>query len=525
MFFQLFVILTCLSLDVSAFARLPYSSVTRSYPPSVITLLHLNEDENNYNDFGDDFSSSSSPSVSDESLFSSLRSRQSELDGEASRLQFFQDVKDTRRETIFSKWKGAKAFSSIRLALPNDYIRRLSLKKWPLAVVGGARGDLHLANLETGSVVHQVSGAHEGGNYGADNGESGESPKGLNELKEYLYGEYGDGGGVMDVSIGGLGDGNGVATVGREGGVKLWRIATSSDKPKTANPSIKLKTQPTKDKPQLIARGHVFKDECISAIQYDSVGSLWVASFEKQCVYRIDSEELRPRLTCCVDNNEGKNGASPIICLAVENEINLLVAGTVKGSVEFFQAETGTLLATWHFQSKDGGNDAYPRSVAIVGSGESTNNDEEEWIVVCGMSDGSLYMRRLRINDETGEIHHPNEEELFFPEEATIDLNSSHQAQVVSLTPHPHPKGRILVSGAHDGTLRVWDCFPEIGSSKKKLRPRCLYGFSGYKVWLGSVCIDDKGERLLSDGSDNTIIVHDFSSAEVDIDDKSNLEQ
>ena len=40
--------------------------------------------------------------------------------------------------------------------------------------------------------------------------------------------------------------------------------------------------------------------------------------------------------------------------------------------------------------------------------------------------------------------------------------------------------------------------------------PVCLYGLAGYKVWLGSVCCD--GERLISDGRDNCVLVHDFSS-------------
>ena len=36
----------------------------------------------------------------------------------------------------------------------------------------------------------------------------------------------------------------------------------------------------------------------------------------------------------------------------------------------------------------------------------------------------------------------------------------------------------------------------------------------GYKVWLGSASTSGDGLRLVSDGSDNTIIVHDFSVPE-----------
>ena len=43
------------------------------------------------------------------------------------------------------------------------------------------------------------------------------------------------------------------------------------------------------------------------------------------------------------------------------------------------------------------------------------------------------------------------------------------------------------------------------------------------QVWLGSVCTD--GQRLVSDGRDNAILVHDFSEAAVQIDrDRTDVE-
>ena len=60
-----------------------------------------------------------------------------------------------------------------------------------------------------------------------------------------------------------------------------------------------------------------------------------------------------------------------------------------------------------------------------------------------------------------------------------------------------------FISGAHDGTLRIW-------SLAKGEEPQVLYGLGGYKVWLGSVCTD--GRRLVSDGSDNSVVVHDFGA-------------
>ena len=66
-----------------------------------------------------------------------------------------------------------------------------------------------------------------------------------------------------------------------------------------------------------------------------------------------------------------------------------------------------------------------------------------------------------------------------------------------------------LVSAAHDGTMRVWDLALAADGDRT---PEVCYGLGGYKVWLGSVCVDDK--RLISDGSDNTVVVHDFSKSD-----------
>jgi hypothetical protein len=46
--------------------------------------------------------------------------------------------------------------------------------------------------------------------------------------------------------------------------------------------------------------------------------------------------------------------------------------------------------------------------------------------------------------------------------------------------------------------------------------PKALYGLGGYKVWIGNICIDDEGKRLLSDGRDDVVVVHDFSSKDDD---------
>ena len=78
----------------------------------------------------------------------------------------------------------------------------------------------------------------------------------------------------------------------------------------------------------------------------------------------------------------------------------------------------------------------------------------------------------------------------------------------------------MLVSAGLDGVLRVSQISTTSCTSKQQQSrinpervppPKALYGLGGYKVWIGNICIDDEGKRLLSDGRDDVVVVHDFS--------------
>ena len=61
------------------------------------------------------------------------------------------------------------------------------------------------------------------------------------------------------------------------------------------------------------------------------------------------------------------------------------------------------------------------------------------------------------------------------------------------------------MSAGHDGMLRVTQIWPT---------PKTLYGLGGYNAWMGDVCINLDRKRLLSDGRDDVVVVHNFSKEE-----------
>jgi len=62
--------------------------------------------------------------------------------------------------------------------------------------------------------------------------------------------------------------------------------------------------------------------------------------------------------------------------------------------------------------------------------------------------------------------------------------------------------GHKLVSGALDGTVRVWEVSDTSGHP--------LYAISGHTAYMGSVQFE--AGRLICDGTNNAVLLHDFLS-------------
>ena len=112
--------------------------------------------------------------------------------------------------------------------------------------------------------------------------------------------------------------------------------------------------------------------------------------------------------------------------------------------------------------------------------------------VVVGGGNGELWVSDIDTE--------PTEKSLFVKDGAQ-KIEPNHQGPIISLVSRP---GGIIASVSHDGQLRVTHAW----LGRKGGRP--LYGIVGMKVWVGSVCIDEEGKRLVSDGFDDVVVVHDF---------------
>jgi 1-deoxy-D-xylulose-5-phosphate reductoisomerase len=75
-----------------------------------------------------------------------------------------------------------------------------------------------------------------------------------------------------------------------------------------------------------------------------------------------------------------------------------------------------------------------------------------------------------------------------------------------------------LVSGAHDGTIRVWDLDvkpPPKVANIKAVRRDARYAVLGHTIWLGGTYAD--AERIICDGANNVLLEYDFSNAPQDV--------
>lgn len=377
------------------------------------------------------------------SLFASLRARQVVID-----------------QAVHRRWREGQVSTRVPITL-NDWVRRLALD-WPLAACGTARGGLVIVDLDAGTMLACAQTAHPG---------VVSTPEVARDMR-LLNGDY-DGNGVLAVAM--LGDR--VVSAGREGGVRVWKLVGD----------------------EILHESDLKTDVLASALLLpdSEEGPLWGAFLD-------GSLRKWTHLASCESTGEEPSivisCGAPVLSAACCPALGVIAAATEKGTVELFDMEDGAPCGEWKplaFDGSKGFKGARARAVNFL-QDETTG----VWNLFVGGSDGSIHRRALLrpIINHTNASDVTSGTGVSLFDDCVTKLLPSHQGSVVTLTPGPCG---LLVSGAHDGTLRIWDVVDEE-------KPTCLYGFGGYKVWLGSVCTD--GRRLVSDGSDNSLVLHDFSA-------------
>lgn len=399
--------------------------------------------------------------------------------------------------------------------LPFDWVRRVNIGTYPRVACGSAHGSIFVADVEAKCLLGVARNVHSSNHN--DNVDA------LDEkLRQYLYGDY-DGGGVLAVAMqqgsSATSSINLVASSGREGGVKLFRLDADEGELKFVGDVPSLKRPLPGVTPILV-----------TTLEFDSLGRLFMGGqdgFLRMVTFSNDVSEFDMKVTLLSSPRQQlQQSPSPILSLDICEELDMVATAHANGNVCVYSTNPDDigddrLLGVWNPFS-DTNNACHARSVKFISSsgGDGSSNDQgtkdQIWNIVVGGGNGMLWMHEIHpqyighdvVDDASfskDSLQSNDERVSLFKENSMQQIKPSHQGPVLSLASRP---GGILVSAGHDGMLRVTQIWPT---------PKALYGLGGYKVWIGNICIDSEGKRLLSDGRDDVVVVHDFSKEEDEV--------
>mmetsp|Transcript_20518 Transcript_20518/g.33794 ORF Transcript_20518/g.33794 Transcript_20518/m.33794 type:complete len:561 (+) Transcript_20518:89-1771(+) len=387
-------------------------------------------------------------------------------------------------------------------SIPYDWVRRVDIGQYPRVACGSAYGSIFVADATSKQVMGVARGVHYSEH-------SDEYANALDEqLRQCIYGEY-DGGGVLDVAMFGK---NVVASSGREGGVKLFKLLEDGNQ---------AELMPQGDVKALIRLMPGALPIVVTCMKFDSYGRLYlgcsdgflrIVSFPQDFIFG-DDFDLNPQdLHVTVVPHWSDQAPSPILSLDVSEELEMVVTSHVNGNACLYsmkehedvynmasgRREQVGVIGVWNPFTAD---KSYARSVTFT-SKDSLHGPK--YAVVVGGGNGEVWVNDIYPEygeSKTGEV---------FVDEYVQKFEPNHVGPVISLCSRPEG---LIVSVGHDGMLRMTQTWIGL-KNPKKATPWPLYGLGGYKAWIGSVCIDDEGKRLISDGMDDAVIVHDFSEYE-----------
>lgn len=500
------------------------------------------DDFDDFSDFApnNDVSSNNARSTfSDNDLFASLRARQESLRAEQDRIK--QESKEAEEGDLAEKkrlkhnWNEANCLSTVRLTL-DDWIRRLSVDLYPLVVCGSSRGNLYLGDLEEGDEMDCLERVHSDSMHP-------EIPESVAEsCIQALYDGY-DGNGPFAVAV----KNDLIVSSGREGGIHACTIVGDEVDVPSGTRGGKVQQTKLRMQPEGAFRGLQGSTDLdgtsmppplITSLAFDDRGHLWAGGYDgKLRGYNYEELDQDDRLLMLRQKRPDFDidVGSPILDINVAEEAGIIVVTTQTQGIFLYSLHDGRFLMqvdpfaprrrNLSFKSTR----QFSRTAMIVRNNNSTtmaeeiNQDESgsSALLIIGGSQGHLYQIPISIVTDD---YNPSRTML-----ATVDgiskIRPKHMGPVVSLA---SPSPGLFVTASHDGTMRVWDCAhndedddvedddddsTELGANGSNTKtPKVLYALSGYKVWLGSVFANNR--KLVSDGADNTVIVHSFDEDE-----------
>mmetsp|Transcript_31549 Transcript_31549/g.63143 ORF Transcript_31549/g.63143 Transcript_31549/m.63143 type:complete len:613 (+) Transcript_31549:128-1966(+) len=404
-----------------------------------------------------------------------------------------------RKDKIVQNWKMAKCPTTFVSISKEDWVRRVDMERYPRVVCGSARGSVYVVDLEEGKVEGMAEAVHSVQVPEAKGLKSGDSDddnaqrrriarrvrgaKKAKQAMEKLYGKL-DGGGVVAISI----HKDVVASSGREGGVKLWKIGQSEDgvcalKSIGSIPDLKL--------------------TIVTSLKFDSGGLLWASGYDGTVrAYDVSTCLTSSKLPPSPKPVFRTDFTDSVLDMKLCEDIGCGVCATVDGTAALFSLRDGQFFMGIKLF------EVAARSVLIV---KDNDSEDKEYSVVCGGVDGTLHRIGLNIGAISGTVNEENPFDVTATTETVV--KPKHTGPVMCLA---SPSNGMFLSGGQDGALRVWDCYNDCAANSNadsQHRPcKCLYALTGYKMWLGSACTDFN--YLVSDGGENSIIVRDYSVLE-----------
>jgi hypothetical protein len=405
---------------------------------------------------------------------------------------------------LLKRWRSgeAKSFGAFTIneryltekedGLPFDWVRRVDIGKYPRVACGSCHGSIFVADVKAQKILGEARDVHY----------SQHSEKYANcldeQLRHYIYGEY-DGGGVLDVAMFGK---KIVASSGREGGVKIFKLHEESSELVYEG-----------DVQALIRRMPGALPIIITCMKFDSLGRLYlggsdgflrIVSLPQTFLFGgspLDSGDVQVTIV----PSSTQRQPSPILSLDLSEHLGMAVTAHASGDAYLYSIEEqedgqlhGEVADVWNPFSKSVKSHARSVTFASVKLSNKTRH-----AIVVGGGNGEVWVNDIDPKSD-------NKNALFINDDVQ-KFKPDHVGPVVSLASR---SGGLVASLSQDGMMRISHAWLGRKGFKTPRRQELspLYGIGGLKVWAGSVCIDSEGRRLVSDGFDDAVVVHDFSS-------------